>query len=736
MDNLRVRLENCYGISTFDETFDLTNNRGKAKAYSIYAPNGLMKTSFSRTFDALSKGEQPKEERFNRQSTCIVEVDNVKIQKEQIYVLKSEIEISSDNEAVTNILINQESKSRYDSLISNIIKLKSKLETSLQKKSKLKKDDIESKLINDFQTDDFVKAIELAKGIVIGDDLGSFIYNEIFEPKAITILESPEFVSKSNEFNQRYQDLFNKAGTIYSRGIFNPTKADTSFSTLNKQGYFDGGHKVHLRGDASSINYEELQEKMRVVHESIDSDDELKKLRVNLAKNAQTQALISLLENISTTEVDLLLHHVKPENQAEFRRNLWAFYLQNSSDTDVFLEAFSANQAELRQIELEAATEAPNWSIAIKLFNTRFVDMPFTLSLFNQVEAALGKDKAKLKFTFIDGDDRIDCTRSEIKSLSQGEKRALYLLNFIFEVEDRKRKSAETLFIIDDVADSFDYKNKHAIVQYLEDISKVEHFSQLILTHNFDFFRTLSNSFVRYERCLMASRTADGIKLTKAEGIKNYFIGKWKKQVSNCDFILCATVPFTRNLIEYIKGEDDQDYLKLTSLLHWKEDTAQITIGEYYDIYNRLFGTDYPTNDTKLFKDLLFTKANEIKDRLSHEGLNLEDKVLLSIAIRMKSEIFLIEEIRKIKNDDTYWCQSLSQFGALIKLYVKELPDSNAIKILEKVSITVSSNIHLNSFMYEPILDLTIEHLIYLYTEILMLESYIAIPNTNEVAIQ
>jgi hypothetical protein len=66
MDNLKVCLENCYGISAFDETFDLSNNREKAKAYAIYAPNGLMKTSFSRTFDALSKGEQPKEERFNR----------------------------------------------------------------------------------------------------------------------------------------------------------------------------------------------------------------------------------------------------------------------------------------------------------------------------------------------------------------------------------------------------------------------------------------------------------------------------------------------------------------------------------------------------------------------------------------------------------------------------------------------------------------------------------------------
>nr|WP_306288037.1 hypothetical protein [Pseudoalteromonas sp. WY3] len=106
--------------------------------------------------------------------------------------------------------------------------------------------------------------------------------------------------------------------------------------------------------------------------------------------------MIELLENISATEVDFLLHQVKPENQAEFKRSLWAFYIQNCPDTDVFLQAFSANQAELRQIELAAATEAPNWSIAIDLFNNRFVDMPFTLSLFNQADAALGKDKAKL----------------------------------------------------------------------------------------------------------------------------------------------------------------------------------------------------------------------------------------------------------------------------------------------------------------------------------------------------
>lgn len=737
MDNLKVCLENCYGISSLKHNFDLSSSRGRAKkAYSIYAPNGLMKTSFSKTFEALSKAEQPKEERFNRQPICVVEVDGAVIQKEQIYVLKSEIEVSSDNEAVTNILINQESKSRYDSLISDINRLKSKLETTLQQKSKLKKADIERQLMSDFQVSNFVRAIELAKEIVVGDDLNSFIYAEIFDPKAIAVLGSPEFVSKSKEFNRRYQELFDQAGTIYSRGVFNPVKADVSFSTLNKQGYFSGGHKVHLQGDASSINYEELQEKLRVAHESIDNDAELKKLRVNLAKNAQTQALISLLENISATEVDLLLNHVKPENQAEFKQSLWAFYIQNSTDADadadVFLEAVTANQAELRQIELDAATEAPNWSEAVELFNNRFVDMPFTLSLFNQVDAALGKDKAKLKFTFKDGNDSIDCSRNEIKSLSQGEKRALYLLNFIFEVEDRKTRSVETLFIIDDAADSFDYKNKHAIVQYLKDISEIEHFSQVILTHNFDFFRTLANNFIHRERCLMANRTTTGIELSQAEGIKNYFIGKWKENVASSDFILCATVPFTRNLIEYIRGESDPDYLKLTSLLHWKEDTAQITIGEYYGIYNRLFGTTYPATDENSFKDLLFSKANEIKNRTRHDGLNLEDKVLLSIAIRMQSEMFIINEMRKLKGDDNYWCQSNNQFGALIKLYTKELPASNAVKTLEKVSITVSSNIHLNSFMYEPILDLTIEHLIALYSEVLELESAVPVSQTSE----
>ena len=372
----------------------------------------------------------------------------------------------------------------------------------------------------------------------------------------------------------------------------------------------------------------------------------------------------------------------------------------------------------IKQIETIAAQAAPRWVEAVRLFNDRFVDMPFTLSVANQTQAALGKENARLIFTFKDGADIVEWSRAEIRTLSQGEKRALYLLNFIFEVEARKIANKETLFIIDDVADSFDYKNKHAIVQYLEDLTKIANFYQIILTHNFDFFRTLANNFVHRERCLMANRESNSIGLTKADGIKNYFINIWKNRVANSDCILCATIPFTRNLIEYIKGDQDADYLKLTSLLHWKNDTDSISVGEYLGIYNRLFGTAQNTNNPQPVKALLFTKANEICARTTHDGLNLEDKVLLSMAIRMQAEIFVTNKLRMLKSDANYWCQANNQFGSLMKEYASLAPSVPEMRTLEKVSITVSSNIHLNSFMYEPILDLTIEHLVRLYQEV------------------
>lgn len=731
MNELKIDLRNCYGIQSLQYTFNFPASQ-KSKAYAIYAPNGLMKTSFAKTFDNLSKGQSPQEERYNRSATCLVEVDNVSIPQEMIYVLKSEIDISSDSSAITDILVDPISKSRYDTLLIDIDKQKNKLIASLQKSSKIKKAEVEKTILEDWNEIDFPTCINNIQSITIHDDLSPYEYATIFDPKAIEVLKSQEFISKAKEFTDKYEELFNQAGSIYKKGIFNPTKAETSFTTLDKQGFFASGHKVHLQGEENSIDKATLDKKLQIIHANIDGNIELKKIRESLAKNAQTQALIDLIESLSSSQIEFLLENIKLENQTQFRKNLWTYYMHNNSvDTTTYIDTYADSKIELESIEAIAAQVAPRWTSAVNLFNDRFVDMPFTLSVANQTLAALGKEKAKLKFIFKDGADIVEWSRSEIKTLSQGEKRALYLLNFIFDVEARKLANQETLFVIDDVADSFDYKNKHAIIQYLEDLNKVSNFYQIILTHNFDFFRTLANNFVHRDKCLMSNRSISSINLAKAEGIKNYFIGKWKDNIIGNDYILCATIPFTRNLIEYTQGENNPDYRKLTSLLHWKHDTDQITIGNYLDIYNRLFGTNHDTTNTLLIKDLLFAKATEICGLSTHDGLNLENKVLMSMAIRMQAEIFLINELRLLKSEPNYWCNSMSQFGALMKEYSSLSTISSAIRTLEKISITVSSNIHLNSFMYEPILDLTIEHLINLYNEVLSLNTRVVFADSN-----
>ena len=106
-----------------------------------------------------------------------------------------------------------------------------------------------------------------------------------------------------------------------------------------------------------------------------------------------------------------------------------------------------------------------------------------------------------------------------LQALSSGEK-ALYILNIIFEVQARKEENQETLFIVDDIADSFDYKNKYAIIQYLKEISEEPIFYQIILTLILISLEQLKVEVVDYPNCLFSYKTENEVKLEKASGIK------------------------------------------------------------------------------------------------------------------------------------------------------------------------------------------------------------------------
>ena len=78
--------------------------------------------------------------------------------------------------------------------------------------------------------------------------------------------------------------------------------------------------------------------------------------------------------------------------------------------------------------------------------------------------------------------------------------------------------------------------------------------------------------------------------------------------------------------------------------------------------------------------------------------------------------------VKKI-NDATFVAAIQSHQTQTLLIKFKELfgTDIRAIEILERVMLMTPENIHLNSFMFEPIVDMSDEHLRELYKAVLTL---------------
>ena len=376
-------------------------------------------------------------------------------------------------------------------------------------------------------------------------------------------------------------------------------------------------------------------------------------------------------------------------------------------------------KSRLKAIEQEARSESTHWEAAIDLFNERFI-VPFKLEAKNKAAVVFGHDSVlDLGYIFSDGGESISVERDALmKSLSQGERKALYILNIIFEIEVRRYAKQPTLFVVDDIADSFDYKNKYAIIQYLQDVSDSPLFGQIILTHNFDFFRTVHSRFVGYRGCLMATKSDSGIELSQAFGIRNPFLLDWKARFFTDRKKRVASISFMRNLIEHLHGPEHADYETLTALLHWRPGSSDAIVQRQLDrVYVNLFGgtaTNAFAEDAELVVDMIQEEAVDCLNAV--EGVNFEHKIVLSIAIRLAAEKLMVD---RIGDPDFLATISSNQTAKLVKEFVARFGNEEpTIRVLNRVALMTPENIHLNAFMYEPILDMSDHSLKVLYGEV------------------
>ncbi len=728
-DTLSLELENCYGIRKLVVDLEF-----KHKGYAIYAPNGVMKTSLAKTMMDLSKGNKPSDLAFPERTTIFkVNLNGEALKKEEIFVVESYDEKYSSNE-VSTLLANAELRKRYESVHKDIGIAKKSLDKKLRSLSGYgdkSRESIEA-IIEEVFGDSYYEALcnledELAN---LKDATYKDVnYKIIYDPKVIKLLKDEGVEEAVEGFAQKYDELTDKSPIL--RKEFQYHNVNQVQKQLEANNFFNAGHSITLSDEEGNekseyTTSESFLEKIEIEKERVLADPDLKEKFDKFNSNFKNKELEAFRDYI--TENQHLLKELRDLDT--FKRKLWLHYIYSAQEEyNLLIEKYKSGQEELAAIVSEAINNPNDWDIVIKEFNRRFIHLPFKLSVGNKSDVILKGMAPSVEFNFIDGEEKRTYNESQksdlLRVLSTGEARALYILNIMFEVYTKWKLRKKTLFIFDDIADSFDYKNKFAIIDYLEDLVKVEDidFLSIILTHNFDFLRTIeSRKICPAHQCRMAFKNNGEIKLSdfKKSDIQNPF-HKWQDRLSE-EVIQIAYIPFLRNVIEYTQGSknpdgsDNADYFKLTKMLHYKDDSENLKFGEYKKIFEQTFlNLQFPEVDlNQRIIGKIFSTADQCMEM--EDGINLEHKIVLSMAVRIWTERYIT---KKIRSSDTGFDTARKTTGQLIQEFKDRFNNlTNEIILMKRINLITPANIHINSFMYEPILDMGYGELITLYNDV------------------
>lgn len=727
MNKLNIELTNCFGIDSLNHEFDF----GKGNTFSIYARNGLMKTSFAKTFQLIQQGkkENISDAIFGEPGSAIVQIDGQDIEKKQVFVVKSyESSYESD---ISSLLI----KGDIQTQLKDVFKVRTKLLKALEKDSGLKIKrtslgktvyELEPTIVKDFdfnEKDILSNLMELAS-YEPEIECSDIPYSVIFDD---TVLKK----IKDTKFQEGIRDFITSSDEIYSsfeyleKGNLTLPKLKDLKKSLVKDAFFVKQNKVILSGQDAITNSEALEQHISNIETKIQQTPAYKAIE-NLLNDSKGIVLKDIIETNPEIIGFLALDKLQT-----LKKCLWGSYIRHNSI--LFEELCDKYNDFSEAIDALEIDDTP-WKKALDIFNQRFT-VPFMMNVVNLKGAIIGESVPQVEFSFKKGDTVKTIDRSKLEkldTLSQGEKRALYLLNIIFDIEQIKNTGEETLLVIDDIADSFDYKNKYAIIEYLYELAQVSNIYMLILTHNFDFYRTVASRLsVNRSNRLIADYSNDVLKL-EVEYYQDKPFKNWKNNPKEKDIF--ALLPFVRNLIEY--GVDQnishtgEDFLFLTSLLHEKQDSRRITFGDIEPLYKHYAGvTQF---DASVGTDVVvLSKLYSVCDDITTSDTKLENKIVLSIGIRHKAEEYIIQQIHNYtgqlswrKNKQNYRGTNVefmnfvqnngNQTRELFNGY-KQFGDADKIKILNEVNIMTPEHIHVNSFMYEPILDMDIVELHRLY---------------------
>ena len=724
IENIKINWKNCFGIKQLEHEFKFKNSR---PIQLLYAPNGSMKTSFAKTMKFLSgqSKEKPCDKlRPQEESKYDVFVDANVISKDSIFVVNGDDDIDSSASFV-NFLASSELKSKYDEIYRKLTKEKDALMTKL--KSASISTDCEKEIVEAFSSSIDTTIFNILDGLCnnvkTGLPLFEFKYNDVFDKKGAV----KEFLEANKESLKEYIDNYEK---LLSESSFYRSVGDFSFGTYQatqllqnvSDGCFFGvNHKMMLQNGVEITSHDQLKQIMTEEQEKVLNDTKLKKTFEKITKEIDKKAELREFKKVIETHPDWIVEII---NYDEFKKKVWLGYLAKDDIKplfDSYIQVYNDNKKELLAVLEQASQQQEKWLSIINLYKDRF-HVPFQVSISNQKDIILKQEAAKLQFSYVEeGKEPILSSQKELETiLSRGERRAFIILQFLFEMESRKISSKDTVVVMDDIADSFDYQNKYAIVEYIKDLAirGNDRFYIFIMTHNYDFYRTIASRLrSSLSHLWMVERKLDGslsVELGQYTGdvFANAFVGK-----DNDEKIFISMIPYVRNLIEYSNGEEDDRYLLLTSCLHQKKDTLSIMESQVIDVmknFTRGKGMKRTDSGKKMY-DIIMDTAESVANEPNPNLILLQNKIVLSIAIRLIAENYLKEKILATGVPEVDLEVKGTQTGQWTEIYKKQCPNDSNRAIIERINMMTPELIHLNSFMYEPLIDMSVFHLIKLY---------------------
>lgn len=717
--------KNVYGINNLK---GISNVNGNAL---IYAPNGGTKTSLALGFKKNSAGELPNDRIFGQNCEYSFSLNDEKYTNVVPKIIKNIVVYNFDsyyrdtlthNGNKMNLLTVSSSMQKkygeiYYDCYEKINLLSIKISLTIGNK---KKEDANISATLDFFKNNFklynwkdiimfLSKINFESKIFIDDNIC-----DIFNENTNSIIFSLDFNSKVNKL---IDTLYSKTNSFLFSETFGSQQAKNLIDELKSDGFFEAGHAIKLSGYNELItSYSEFEkiynEQLKVIYEDektqIDVEDLLKKLN----KNKATREIKHIISNQNVL--------LQMNDMEKFRMEILSGKLQSlENEIKVVADIIEKSNIAINNLIEEAKFEQTKWEEICEVFKDRFT-MPFEIKLSNKFSSIIGENPPTFEIIYNqNGNEKIIDEELLKESLSTGQLRALTILHFLFDLNISIKENDETFVILDDIVDSFDYKNKYAMIQYISELSKNNKIILWILTHNFDFFSSCYYRISKFEKFYIkqnrnsenfikfnSSIIGGGLNLFKvwANTLNNF--GDEKKFIS--------LIPVCRNLLEVKYDKTNYNYILLTNFLHYRRNTKTITVNDVKPIFYDTFNIECPLDSNKKIFDILFNQLQILSTTDLCNTMDLDIKIIFSIGIRLVMEMIFN------KFDGSFIDRNL-QLGEEFEK-VKENFDKEDIRIFSKAIVSVPEFIHLNSFMYEPLIDIPTSSFQSIYKDVLTIK--------------